>query len=41
MKPLERGFLDKVFNGKLLGKRKIHKPFQTFTDAPQLFNGSR
>jgi hypothetical protein len=41
MKPLERGLLDKIFNGKLLGKRKINKPFRHYADTPQRHDGSR
>jgi hypothetical protein len=37
MKPLERGFIDKIFNAKLLGKRKISKPFRQYTETPQIF----
>lgn len=34
MKRIENGILDKFFNGYLLKKRTISKPFRYFTDTP-------
>lgn len=36
MKPVERGLLDKFFNGYLLGKRKIDKAYKFYTPNTQL-----